>query len=73
MEYDTLKKGNWIKKLGCLDSRLLLIKTQRGEFTTHVQVIQEDGTKSLIWGHYFQKVDDALEDYFFRLPLYTRD
>lgn len=78
MFYMILKSKPFYKEEGCKDARIVLLAIVKGsvidddniplrEFSTHMQIIEsvdEYGTTySHAHGHYYQNLEDALEDF----------
>ena len=59
-----IKRSKWVKGAGMLPSRVILWHRKSDDsYITHVEVKNETGTLSFVWGHYDMSRAVALKDF----------
>ena len=75
MNRTLIKESPTIKELGMLPCSIVLckVKGNHEEYVTWAQVVNEDGTKSTFWGHYFKDLGKAVKDFDDRAAKYYKE
>jgi len=59
-----IKRSPWVKGRGMLPSRIILWHRKSDDsYVTHVEVKQENGALSFVWGHYDMSKAKAMKDF----------